>query len=140
MPARPARSGPRDAEIEIVHGGRAGWFRVASGFSALAAIEAGVQAWVVAHPPPSVTVTYSPFVPIVAVAVSAACFAGAAFLALRQRAVAGLLLLVGYAIPAVALFVLQDDVASPSILVIVSMIALIAATRRRSRARTEPAA
>jgi len=83
-------------------------------------------------------VTY-PTLLAAALALGAVCFAGATFLALRRRAVAGLLLLVGYAIPAVTLFVLQDIIVPPGILVFVSMLALIVATRRRST-RTDSAA
>jgi hypothetical protein len=120
------------------HGGRAGWFRVACGFSALATIGISYQAWSIARPSATATVTYPPSLagPL---ALGAILFAAASFLAMRHRPSAGLFLLLGYLIPAIALYVLQGIVVPPSLLLVASMIALILATRRRAAIR-DPAA
>jgi hypothetical protein len=119
-------------------GGRAGWFRVAAGFSALSALGAAYQAWSVSHPSADAVVVYAP--PLgAAVAVGAALFAAASVLAMQHRAIAGLCLLMGYAIPAGTLYAQQATIIPPSLLLVVSMMALIMATRRTS-AVNDPAA
>lgn len=127
-----------DAEMMASHGGRAGWFRVACGFSALAAIGMGYQSWSIAHPSAAAIVSYPPLLagPL---AVGAVFFAWASFLAMRRRPRAGFFLLLGYVIPAVTLYAVRDMVVPPSLLLIVSMFALILATRRRDT-YTGPAA
>ena len=119
-------------------GGRAGGFRVAAGFSALAALGAAYQAWSVSHPSPNAVVFYAPSL-AAAVGVGAALFAGASVLALQHRAVAGLCLLTGYVIPAATLYAQQATIIPPSLLIVVSMMALIIATRRTSTVN-DPAA
>jgi hypothetical protein len=110
-------------------GGRAGWFRIAAGFSALAALGAAYQAWSVSHPAADAVIVYAP--PLGgAVGVGAALFAGASVLAMQRRRIAGLCLLVGYAIPAGTLYAQQATIIPPSLLVVVSLGALIMATRR----------
>ena len=113
----------------IRRGGRAGWFRIAAGFSALAALGAAYQAWSVSHPSADAVVLYTPPVGA-ATGVGAALFAGASVLSMRHRAIAGLFLLIGYAIPAGILYAQQATLIPPSLLIVVSMIALIMATRR----------
>jgi len=122
----------------IGRGGRAGWFRIAAGFSALAALGAAYQAWAVSHPSADAAVFYAP--PLgAAIGVGAALFAGASILAMQRRGIAGLCLLLGYAIPAGTLYAQQATIIPPSLLVVVSMLALIIATRRIA-AISEPAA
>lgn len=108
-----------DADVGGSHGGRAGWFRVACGFSALAAIGVSHQA-IVSYP-------RSLAGPLV---LGAIFLAKASCLALQQRRSAGLFLLLGYVISGVALNVLQGSVMPPSFLIIASVIALVLATRR----------
>jgi hypothetical protein len=113
----------------IGRGERAGWFRIAAGFSALAALGGAYQAWSVSHPSADAVVVYAP--PLgAAIGVGAALFAGASILAMRRQAIAGLCLLVGYAIPAGTLYAQQATIFPPSLLIVVSMFALIMATRR----------
>jgi hypothetical protein len=122
----------------IGRGGRAGWFRIASGFSALASLGGAYQAWSVSHPSADAVVFYAP--PLgAAIGVGAALFAGASVLAMQHRAIAGLCLLIGYAIPAGTLYAQQATIIPPSPLIVVSMIALIMATRRTA-AVSDPAA
>jgi len=110
-------------------GGRAGWFRVAAGFSAFAALGAAYQAWSVSHSSGDAVVFYGP--PLgAAIGVGAALFAGASILAMRHRAIAGLCLVIGYAIPAGILYAQQATIMPPSLLTVVSMFALIMATQR----------
>lgn len=113
----------------IGRGGRAGWFRIAAGFSVLAALGAAYQAWSVSHPSLDAVALYRPSLGA-AIGVGAALFAGASVLALRHRAIAGLCLLVGYAIPAATLYAQQATIVAPSLLIVVSMLALIVASRR----------
>jgi hypothetical protein len=129
---------PHEQEQVAPHGGRAGWFRVACGFSALAAIGMSYQSWSVARPSVAATVFYPSWLagPLV---LGALCLAWASFLAIRRRRSAGLFLVLGYVIPAVALYALQGILVPPSLLLIASMLALIVATRRR-HAITGPAA
>jgi hypothetical protein len=122
----------------IGHGGRAGWFRVAAGFSAFAALGAAAQAWSMSHPSAHAVVFDAPSLGA-AIGVGAALFAGASVLAMRGRAIAGLCLLMGYAIPAGTLYAQQATIMPPSVLVVVSMFALIMATRRTA-AGADPAA
>lgn len=129
---------PHDAEPAVSHGGRTGWFRVACGFSALAAIGISYQSWSVAHASARASVVYPPLL-AAPLALGALFFAGASLLAMRRRRSAGLFLLLGYAIPAVALYARLGIVVPPSLLVIASMLALVLATRRR-HAITDPAA
>ena len=119
-------------------GGRAGWFRIAAGFSALAALGAAYQAWSVIHPSADAVVFYAPSLGA-AIGAGAAFFAGASVLAMRHRAMAGLCLLIGYAIPAATMYAQQATVIGPSLLIVVSMFALFVATRRTA-ADTAPAA
>jgi hypothetical protein len=129
---------PQEQEQVAPHGGRAGWFRVACGFSALAGIGMSYQSLSVARPAVTATVVYPSWLagPL---ALGALCLAWASFLAIRGRRSAGLFLVLGYVVPAVALYASQGMVVPPSLLVIASMLALIAATRRR-HAITVPAA
>jgi hypothetical protein len=121
---------PSEAEPAAAHGGRAGWFRVASGFSALAAFGISVQAWSVARPSATATVFYPRWLagPLV---LGALFLAWASFLAMRRRPSAALFLVLGYVIPAVALYAMQGLFVPPSLLLIASMLALIPATGRR---------
>ena len=121
---------PHAEEPESLHGGRGGWFRVACGFSALAAIVESYVAWSVARPPVATTVSHPSWL-AGALAVGALCFACASFLAIRRRRSAALLLILGYAIHAVALHVWQDVFVGPDFLLIASMLALMVATHRR---------
>jgi peptidoglycan/LPS O-acetylase OafA/YrhL len=117
--------------------GQAGWFRIAAGFSAAAALGAAYQAWSVSHPSADAVVYYAP--PLgVAIGVGAALFAGASVLAMRRRAIAGLCLLLGYAIPAGTLYAQQGTIIPPSLLIVLSVVALIMATRRTA-AYNDPA-
>ena len=126
--ASPSRiSGP----LAQSHGGRAGWFRVAFGFSALATLDMGYQAWSIAQPSATATVIY-PGRLAWPLAVGAVLFAAASLFALQRRARAALCLLLGYFIPAVAVYAIQGVVIPPSVLLVVSMLALIVATRRRA--------
>lgn len=111
-----------------LHGGRSGWFRVASGFTALAAVEMGFATWSVAHPS-ATTVFYSPSI-AASLALGAICLAYASFLASRRRAVAGLFILPGYALPVIVVFAQQRIVVPPSVPLIIGMFALVMATRR----------
>ena len=113
------------------HGGRAGWFRVAAGFSALAAVGSGYQAWSIVHPRADAVVHYAPSLAAV-IALGSVLFASASLLALHHRTIAGLCLLVGYAIPAVTFYAQQASVMPPSFPLVVSMLALMFANVRRS--------
>jgi hypothetical protein len=118
-----------DADIMGSHGGRAGWFRVASGFSAFAAIGISYQAWSIARPSPTAIVAYPPYL-AGSLVLGALLLATSSYLAVRQSRIAGLFLVFGYTIPAAALYVQQGSVMPPNVLLIVSMLALILATRR----------
>jgi hypothetical protein len=92
----------------------------------------------VSHPSADAVVFYAP--PLgAATGVGAALFASASVLAIRHRAIAGVCLLLGYAIPAGTLYAQQATLLPPSLLLVVSMLALIMATRRPSGI-TDPAA
>lgn len=118
-------------------GGRAGWFRIAAGVSALAALGAAYQAWAVSHPSTDAVGFYAP--PLGAAIGAGAFFcAAASVLAMRRRAIAGVSLLLGYAIPAGTFYAQQATILPPSLLIIVSMIALIMAMRRTA-AESAPA-
>jgi peptidoglycan/LPS O-acetylase OafA/YrhL len=130
MPANSA-SQP-DAEISPPHGGRAGWFRIACGFSALATVGISYQAWSIVHPSATTIATYSPSLAVPLI-LGAVLLAVASFLAIRHRRSAGLFLLLGYLLPALALYLLQGIVVPPSLLLVASMISLILATRRSAR-------
>jgi hypothetical protein len=121
---------PPHEEQTAPHGGRAGWFRVACGFSVLAAIGMSYQSWSVARPSVTAIVSYPSWLagPL---ALGALCLAWASFLAIRRRQTAALFLVLGYVIPAVALYASQGILVPPSFLLIASMLALIVATRRR---------
>jgi hypothetical protein len=131
MDAHPVKSQPHDAKQPTARGGPAGWFRVAAGFSALAALGSGYQAWSVIRPSANAVVHYAPSLGA-AIAVASALFASASLLAIRHRAIAGLCLLFGYAIPAATLYVQQATILPPSLLLVVSMLALMMAKLRRS--------
>jgi hypothetical protein len=128
----------RDAEREPAHGGRAGWFRVACGFAILATIGLSDQAWSVARTSATDTIVY-PSAIAALLAVGALLLAMSSVLAFRRRPMAGFFLLLGYLLPAIPLYVLQDVVVPPSLFLDASMIALILATGRRG-AITHPAA
>ena len=113
------------------HGGRAGWFRVAAGFSALAAVGSGYQAWSITYPAPDTVVHYAPSL-AAAIALASILFASASLLAIRHRTIAGLCLLIGYAIPAIVFYAQQATVMPPSLPLVVSMLALLFAHVRRS--------
>jgi hypothetical protein len=89
------------------------------------------QAWSVARPSLDATMVYSTSL-VGPLALGALLLATASFLALRHRASAGLFVLLGYLIPAVTLYALQDIAVPPSLLLVISMTALILATRRRA--------
>jgi hypothetical protein len=131
MDAHPVTSQPHDVKQPTARGGPAGWFRVAAGFSALAALGSGYQAWSVIRPSADAIMRYAPSFGA-AIAVASVLFAGASLLAIRHRAIAGLGLLFGYAIPATTLYVQQATIAPPSLLLVVSMLALLMANLRRS--------
>ena len=120
------------------HGGRAGWFRVAGGFSALAAVNVAVQAWHVARVPSAANIPH-PWQLVLALGLGVAGFACASVFAVRERASAGAWLVLSYVVVAVALYVLTGVVAPPGLLLVACMIALIIATRRPERS-TGPAA
>jgi hypothetical protein len=124
-----------DAEISTPHGGRAGWFRISCGFSALATVGVSYQAWSIVHPSATAIVTLSPSLTVPLV-LGAVLLAVASFLAIRHRRIAGLFLLLGYLLPTLALYLLQGIVVPPSLLLVASMIALILATRRTAIIRT----
>lgn len=112
------------------HGGRAGWFRVAGGFSALLTLGSALEVWQAARPSTAAPGEYpSWFVALLLVAT--ACFGWASLLALRQRQQAGLWLALGYFLPAIALYAAREVVAPPNGLLVVILLALIAAGPRR---------
>jgi hypothetical protein len=65
-----------------------------------------------------------------AIALASLLFASASMLAVRHRAKAGLCLLMGYAVPAVTLYAQEATVRPPSLLLVVSMLALMMASAR----------
>ena len=120
---------PANATRETSHGRRAGWFRVASGFSALAAIGMCYQSFRIARPSADAVVSYPPAFGG-ALAVGALCVAWASFRSLRGHLRAGLYLVMGYLIPAATLYLRQNILMAPGLLLVGSMLALIIATRR----------
>lgn len=73
-----------DGTPRSTHGGRAGWFRVACGFSALAAFALGYQSFSTARPSANTSVLYPPSL-AGALAVGALLLATASVLASRHR-------------------------------------------------------
>lgn len=120
-----------DSVGKPTHGGVAGWYRVASGFSALAAIEVSIAAWAAlthvtgATPRPSVAV-------IVSLATSGLLAATGALLAARHDARAGALMLAS----GVVTFAMGGGV---SLLLLIGLLAMVAATARPTR-HARPAA
>ena len=104
----------------------------------MAALGAAYQAWAVSHPSADAVVVSAPSLAR-AVGLGAAFFVVAGVLALQHRAIAGVCLIVGYAIPAATLYAQQGTIIPPSLLLVVGMLALLMATRRSPRVH-DPAA
>lgn len=118
--------------------GRAWLFRAASALSALAAIGMGYQGWSVAYPS-SNAVAFYPTPVAIALALGAFLFLCASVLAARRQLSAGLCLLLGYAIPALTLYILQRMLVRPSLLVVGSILAVLLASVRQTAAADRPA-
>jgi hypothetical protein len=131
MDTVPSNGLPHHATPAARRGGRAGWFRVAAGFSALAAVGSGYQAWSVLHPSAGAVVHDAPSLGA-AIGAASALFAAASLLAMRHRLAAGLCLLIGYAVPAATFYAQRGEIMPPSLLLTVSMLALMLAALRRS--------
>jgi peptidoglycan/LPS O-acetylase OafA/YrhL len=117
--------------------GRTWLFRAASALSALAAIGMGYQGWSVAYPS-SDAVAFYPTSVAIALAVGAFLFLCASVLAARRQASAGFCLLLGYAIPAITLYILQRTLVPPSLLVGGSILAVLLASFRHTTAAGRP--
>jgi hypothetical protein len=106
-------------------------FRAASALSALAAIGMGYQGWSVAYPS-SHAVAFYPTPVAIALALGAFLFWCASILAARRQPSAGLFLLLGYAIPALTLYILQRMLVPPSLLAVGSILAVLLASFRQT--------
>lgn len=114
-----------NAPVSEAHGGVAGWFRVASGFAAVATLELGGGAWVALRGAD----LSAPMSPRVLAALLALCsvLAGvAAVLAARCRASAGAMLLAS----SVVTFAIGRGVSLP---LLIALLALVGATAGRVR-------
>jgi hypothetical protein len=112
-----------DAPGSEAHGGVAGWFRVASGFAALATLELGGGAWVVLRRA-DLSAPMSPRALAALLALCSVLAGTAAFLAARRHASAGALLLAS----SVVTFAIGRGVSLP---LLIALLALVGATARR---------
>jgi hypothetical protein len=110
----------------------AAWFRIAAGFALLAAFEMASTAWATFRTAPvGAEVARPQLAPFFAL--SALLLITAAVLAVRQEEKAGLAIILGYAIAAMALYVSVGVLAGPSAFMLVAMVALAFPVFRRRR-------